>query len=284
MIRRALGVAWRTSAPAASHHTRRPVVPGWRLLSDGRSRPDRRDSEDLHEWDRSVTEAIEQAKRELAAQKASEEAQEEENKKKGAAQRAPDGDPSPPAAGGKNKGTERDDYIVTLGRVMLELPEQIEGFFERGLDGAIYAESVRFAEPLHSGAHIAGKSQYLGAARVLRLAMVAYFSQPRVTILRLRQVRAPLEPSHAGSDGAGTDVLVRWVFEGVPRHTEILGGHGSRFEGEFRYAIDPRSGLVAEHEVTAIHPTPPTSFIASGLARWMGWTAPRESLSLSRQR
>ncbi|KAJ1731459.1 hypothetical protein LPJ61_002528, partial [Coemansia biformis] len=136
----------------------------------------------------------------------------------------------------------------------------------------------------YSGAHISGKSQYLGAARVLRLAMGAYFSKPRVTILSMRQLRAPAGGQAPGeSDKAATEVLVRWVFEGAPRHTELIGGHESRFEGEFRYVIDPRSGLVAVHEVTSIHPTPPTSFIASGIARWMGWAAPRGSFSLSRR-
>ncbi|KAJ2716579.1 hypothetical protein H4R19_000563 [Coemansia spiralis] len=288
MIRRGLGTAWRIAAPGARHCVQRLAGPGARLAGHRwrRQLSDKRDSEGLDEWNRSVSEAIDQAKRELAEQKA----------KKSPAQQATDGGPAPPkngdpappkdsGGGGGGKGEEPDDYVVTLGRVMIELPEQIEGFFERGLNGSIYAEGIKFVDPRHSGAHIAGKSQYLGAARVLRLAMAAYFNRPRVTILRMRQVRAPADPNHhPEGSAAGTEVLVRWVFEGIPRHTELLGGHGSRFEGEFRYAIDPRSGLVAVHEVAAIHPTPPTSFIASGIARWMGWAAPRGSLSLSQQR
>ncbi|KAJ2780601.1 hypothetical protein H4R18_003357 [Coemansia javaensis] len=251
----------------------------------------------LHEWDRSVSEAIAQAERELARQRGSGSADEKQGPGSAGEAQSP-GSPgdakghrgSRPPTPDPNDGDRDDDYVVTLGRVMEGLPEQIEGFFEHGLDGALYADGIRFAEPRHSGVHIAGKSQYLGAARVLRIAMGAYFVHPRATIVRMRQLPAAPDQDGDGnnnnnksSNRAGVEVAVRWIFEGVPRHTQLLGGHVSRFEGEFRYAMDPRTGLVAVHEVTAIHPAPPTSFIASGLARWMGWATPRGSLSLSRR-
>ncbi|KAJ2861353.1 hypothetical protein GGH94_004951 [Coemansia aciculifera] len=197
------------------------------------------------QWDRTIQEAIEQARRELEEASPKEQAQ-----------------------------TPVDDYVTTLGRVMMELPHQLEGFFEHGLDDSIYTEQIKFTEPRHSGMQFTGRSQYMGMARVLRIAMNAWFSSPTLTILLLRQQQAP----------DGLDVCVRWVFEGMARHSEIIGGQASRYEGEFRYRIHPKSGLISVHEVTAIHPAPPTGIFATAgpLARWMGWLAPRGSLSLSK--
>ncbi|KAJ2025895.1 hypothetical protein GGH91_000855 [Coemansia sp. RSA 2671] len=194
------------------------------------------------DWDRTIKEAIEQARRELES--------------------SPKEPPQPP-----------DDYVTTLGRVMTELPHQLEGFFAHGLDPTLFTEQIRFMEPRHSGMQLTGRSQYLGMARVLRIAMNMWFSSPALTVLLLRQQQAE----------ESLDVFVRWTFEGMPRHSEIIGGSESRYEGEFRYRIHPKSGLICVHEVTAIHPAPPTGIFATAgpLARWMGWLAPRGSLSLN---
>ncbi|KAJ2723492.1 hypothetical protein GGI07_002617 [Coemansia sp. Benny D115] len=174
---------------------------------------------------------------------------------------------------------------------MQELPHEIEGFLEHGLDAPIYSENIRFTEPRHSGIQLNGRTAYQGMARALRLAMNAYFSQPTITILSMRQVPVSEQRSEGDSDMAMAEakhyeVMVRWVFEGVPRHMELIGrgDEGSRYEGEFRYALDPETALVAVHEVTAIHPAPPTAIFgsASPLARWAGWLSPRGSLSLAR--
>ncbi|KAI9499824.1 hypothetical protein BX070DRAFT_258071 [Coemansia spiralis] len=210
-----------------------------------------------NEWNRSIEEAIERAKREVEKQKPNQ----PDNKK------------------------DENDFMTNLGQVMIQLPKQLEGFFELGLSGGIYTESVKFVERAHSGMQLSGKSQYLGVAKVLRIAMNAYFAHPSLTIVSLRQVAVSSPESNAdeANDSKSYDVFVRWVFEGIPRHTEIIGGHGSRYEGEFRYHIDRKSGLVALHEVTAIHPAPPTKFLATtGLARWAGWAAPKGSLSLAK--
>ncbi|KAJ2076811.1 hypothetical protein H4R24_005491 [Coemansia sp. RSA 988] len=263
----------------------------------------------MREWNRTITEAIEQAKHEMEEQKAKQ-AQQQTNepspKEDSDEKQLKKQQEHPPPQSGKEPQQERKaalekskDYITTLGRVMIELPHDIEGFFQHGLGAAIYAEDILFREPQHSGFHISGKKQYLGVARVLRIAMNAYFTNPRITIMRMRQVPIgctetkpktnennghPNSVDTSDSDSAKyVEVYVRWVFEGMPRHTGLIGGHESRYEGEFRYAMDPRSGFVAIHEVTAIHPTPPVGFIPSGLARWMGWLSPRGSLSLSRR-
>ncbi|KAJ1730317.1 hypothetical protein LPJ61_003073, partial [Coemansia biformis] len=192
MAHRLLGATRRAAAATltARHCVWQLAAPGLLFARQGRRRlsgkPDTRDSEGLHEWDRSVSEAIEQAKRELAEQKATlaeqqkQKAQPEPGDRpcpedaEGGGRRAgkpgtnsqppksPKDDGRPPAS---EKGDGEDDYIVVLGRVMIELPEQIESFFGHGLDGSIYTENVRFVEPQYSGAHISGKSQYLGAAR-----------------------------------------------------------------------------------------------------------------------
>ncbi|KAJ2796154.1 hypothetical protein H4R20_005626 [Coemansia guatemalensis] len=255
----------------------------------------------MREWNRTITEAIEQAKHEMEEQKAKQKQQQNETPPKKESDEKQPEPPSPqpeeePQRESKEPGKSK-DYITTLGRVMIELPHDIEGFFQDGLGADIYAEDVLFREPRHSGFHISGKKQYLGVARVLRIAMNAYFTNPRITITRMRQVpiptNGPASSENNGhpnsvetSDGDSTkhvEVYVRWVFEGMPCHTGLIGGHESRYEGEFRYAMHPSSGLVAVHEVTAIHPTPPVGFIPSGLARWMGWLSPRGSLSLSRR-
>ncbi|KAJ2328975.1 hypothetical protein GGI00_004056, partial [Coemansia sp. RSA 2681] len=237
---------------------------------EGTRKPAKDASASMREWDRTIQDAIEQARRELT-NKEKEEPKQAESK--------------PPP----------DDYVTTLGRVMVELPIQLESFFDDGLDPSIYTEQIRFTEPRHSGVQFTGRSQYMGMTRVLRIAMNAWFSSPTMTILMLRQqpVSAPSSPdSGSGGGGGGSsggggegqmDVCVRWVFEGMPRHSEIIGGgNGSRYEGEFKYRIHPKSGLICVHEVSAIHPAPPTGiFATAGLARWMGWLAPRGSLSLS---
>ncbi|KAJ1815057.1 hypothetical protein LPJ56_004676 [Coemansia sp. RSA 2599] len=257
---------------------------------------DAQDSRAVDEWNRTIKDAIEQAKRELGSSSGG-----------GGEDKEPE---TRPKNNEEDNGDQQEDgrppkdFITTLGRVMQELPVQIEGFFDHGLDGGIYAEQIRFLEPRHSGMQVTGHGPYMGVARVLRIAMNAYFSRPTVTIVSLRQIQAGAGSS-GGADGeqAGRavdeggvaqqvdaiqhrrfDVFVRWVFEGVPRHSELMGAaQVSRFEGEFRYGIDPASGLIGEHEVTAIHPAPPTGiFASSGLARWAGWLAPRGSLSLAK--
>ncbi|KAI8320773.1 hypothetical protein GQ54DRAFT_262921 [Martensiomyces pterosporus] len=263
--------------------------------------------EEMSEWDRTIQEAIDQAKHELA----------QENKgsqKEPAAGESKQGIPEPPSAGPSpprpNKDSDKEvvqeeeqeagDFITTLGRVMMELPKQLEGFFDHGLSPEIYSEKVRFIEPTHSGMHLSGRSQYMGVARVLRIAMNAYFSDPSFTIVQMKQVSVSGTTAAAnGGDGPHDgnkeaaeeadpvqlrqfEIYVRWVFEGTPRHADLIGGHMSRYEGEFRYTVDSKTGLISVHEVTAIHPAPPTGVFASaGLARWAGWLAPRGSLSLS---
>ncbi|KAJ2657980.1 hypothetical protein IWW48_004238 [Coemansia sp. RSA 1200] len=264
-----------------------------------------KESED--EWNRSVEQALENARREM-----------KEGKKRKPLSSKP--------SSSKSEGTEeKEDYLTTLGRVMMELPTQLEGFFERGIDGGIYSDKIIFSEPTHSGLNISGKPQYIGVAKVLRIAMNTYFTHPSLTILSIRQIpivdgypnsndnnrdtsngtgdspnRQPGEDSQGreeesdhnnrrlseihSNNNKTYDVFVRWVFEGLPRHTEIIGGHESRYEGEFRYRIDPKSGLIVLHEVAAIHPAPPTAFLAkTGLARWAGWLTPRGALSLSKE-
>ncbi|KAJ2501009.1 hypothetical protein GGI11_007830, partial [Coemansia sp. RSA 2049] len=270
------------------------------MMTDGT-----KESED--EWNRSVEQALENARREM-----------EEGKKRKPLS-------SKPFSSKSEDTEEKEDYITTLGRVMMELPTQLEGFFEKGIDGGIYSDKIIFSEPTHSGLNISGKPQYIGVAKVLRIAMNTYFNHPSLTILSIRQIpivdgypnnsdnnrdssngtgdspnRQPgedsqgreEEPDHNkrrlseihSNNNKTYDVFVRWVFEGLPRHTEIIGGHESRYEGEFRYRIDPKSGLIALHEVAAIHPAPPTAFLAkTGLARWAGWLTPRGALSLSKE-
>ncbi|KAJ2602888.1 hypothetical protein H4R99_002540, partial [Coemansia sp. RSA 1722] len=224
------------------------------------SKDTEKDTNAVDEWNRTIKEAIEQAKRELSN----------------------NNQPNTPTEPPKNNSPKDDeqptaDFITTLGRVMQELPDQIEGFFTHGLDANIYAEQIRFLEPRHSGMHVSGRGPYMGVARVLRIAMNAYFAHPQVTIVSMRQVQG----GEAGKVDQEMDerevarkvdaieqrqfeVFVRWVFEGVPRHSELIGdGQVSRFEGEFRYGIDPASGLISVHEVTAIHPAPPTGIFAS---------------------
>lgn len=186
----------------------------------------------------------------------------------------------------------RNDYRSTLGRVMTELPRQLETYFQQGLRPSIYSEEIKFREPRYSGLRLQGQHKYLAASRVLRLAMRGYFKQPALTVVKVRQVplahsASKREDPLAGWEGphhrqqAETqerfEILVRWVFEGRPRHREWVGNsEGARYEGEFRYAVDSR-GLLSLHEVVAIHPTPPTSLFASttyGLARWAAcWPA-----------
>ncbi|PIA14142.1 hypothetical protein COEREDRAFT_82967 [Coemansia reversa NRRL 1564] len=278
------------------------------------TKSDKDNEEAMREWNRTITEAIEQAKHEMEEQKTKQKQQTEPPPKKEPDEKQqtepppkkePDEkqqlpkrkqeEPSPQSEEEKTVPEKSKEYITTVGRVMIELPHDIEGFFQHGLGADIYAENVLFREPRHSGFHIAGKKQYLGVARVLRIAMNAYFTNPRITITRMRQVPIPSTANKTTNNGHSNstdivddstkhvEVYVRWVFEGMPRHTGLIGGHESRYEGEFRYAMDSKSGLVAVHEVTAIHPTPPVGFIPSGLARWMGWLSPRGSLSLSRR-
>ncbi|KAJ2065981.1 hypothetical protein GGI16_003950 [Coemansia sp. S142-1] len=213
-------------------------------------------------WDRTIKEAIEQARRELEAEASPRKQQQQPQRESEEEELGPQ---------------PVDDYVTTLGRVMVELPQQLEGFFSHGLDDSIYTEQIKFTEPRHSGMQFTGRSQYLGMARVLRIAMNMWFSNPTLTIILLRQQQQQQAPD-------GIDVYVRWVFEGMARHSEIIGGQESRYEGEFRYKIHPKSGLICVHEVTAIHPAPPTGIFATAgpLARWMGWLAPRGSLSLSK--
>ncbi|KAJ1891275.1 hypothetical protein LPJ81_005772, partial [Coemansia sp. IMI 209127] len=239
------------------------------------------------EWNRSVKEAVEKARREMEQQGGRQSSEPKASKERG-------------------DRKEDEDYLTTLGRVMMELPTQLEGFFERGLVGTIYSDKVVFSEPTHSGLNISGKNQYIGVSKVLKIAMNTYFQHPSLTIVGMRQI--PLagggsstnngDPESRGGqsdkgNGGGNpldvehnksyDVFIRWVFEGLPRHTEIIGGCESRYEGEFRYRMDPKSGLIALHEVTSIHPAPPTGFLSkTGLARWAGWLSPRGSLSLSK--
>ncbi|KAJ2731397.1 hypothetical protein H4R23_003083 [Coemansia sp. Cherry 401B] len=240
--------------------------PESRQTEDKQSKPDGKqnasdDSDGLREWDRTINEAISQAKRELS------------ESSKPVASKPKHDDPGKPPT--ESPSPPRPDYVTTLGRVLMELPHQLEGFFAHGLDGNLYSDSVRFAEPRYSGMQLNGRHQYLGMARVLRLAMAAYFSDPQVTVVRMRQV--------SGKDKR-QEVFVRWVFEGSARHTGLIGGEPSRYEGEFRYEMDPDSGLVAVHEVTAIHPTPPTSALAtSGLARWAGWLSPRGGVAVAQR-
>ncbi|KAJ1901662.1 hypothetical protein LPJ66_000630 [Kickxella alabastrina] len=250
------------------------------------------DSEAAKDWDRTIQEAIEQAKKEIVGKGFT------GPQTKGAPEEPPK-EPNSEPKDKPNKGpsfSEKDppkDYITTLGRVMQELPHELEGFFEHGLDGSIYSETIRFSEPRHSGMQVSGRAAYMGVARVLRIAMNAYFSDPAVTILSLRQVPVAAADEAGGDGQRGAkqfDVVVRWMFEGLPRHSVLIGGGGgdserSRYEGEFRYCIDPETGLVAVHEVSAIHPTPPAAVFASssGLAQWAGWLAPRGSLSLSKR-
>ncbi|KAJ2746822.1 hypothetical protein GGI20_001053 [Coemansia sp. BCRC 34301] len=219
-----------------------------RLLHVSRAASNNKEQSD---FDRTIKDAIEQAKRELK-----QEAEKEKEK-----------ETQPPDTS--------DDYVTTLGRVMLELPLQLEGFFEHGLDARIYADQIKFSEPRHSGIQFTGpRTQYLAMMRVMRIAMSTWFSSPTLAILALRQQQ---QETHLG-------VCVRWVFEGLPRHAEIIGkGVVTRYEGEFTYHIHPKSGRICVHEVSAIHPAPPTavSATAGGLARWMGWLEPRGSLSLA---
>ncbi|KAJ1646874.1 hypothetical protein J3B02_000484 [Coemansia erecta] len=250
---------------------------------------DKQDNRAVDEWNRTIKDAIEQAKRELFSR------EQKENNNSGN-----EDSPNEPQNKKHNDKRAPRDFITTLGHVMQELPLQIEGFFDHGLSGDIYAEQIRFFEPRHSGINVSGRGPYMGVARVLRIAMNAYFSQPTVAIVSMRQLQMGATGETNGDvadNESGVaqevdaiqqrqfEVFVRWVFEGVPRHSELMGdGQVSRFEGEFRYRIDPASGLISEHEVTAIHPAPPTGiFASSGLARWAGWLAPRGSLSLARQ-
>ncbi|KAJ1768796.1 hypothetical protein LPJ74_004596 [Coemansia sp. RSA 1843] len=249
-------------------------TPGSSSSSSSRETKDNKDTED--EWNRSVKEAVEKAKHEIEKESKSA----KENLKK------------------ENKDKE-EDYLTTLGKVMMELPTQLENFFESGLTSSIYSDKVIFSEPTHSGVNISGKNQYIGVSKVLRIAMNTYFLHPSLTIVSMRQIPITGDDCSGDSPDGGQldkdkqleipnnksyDVFVRWVFEGLPRHTEIIGGHESRYEGEFRYRVDPKSGLIALHEVTSIHPTPPTAFLAkTGLARWAGWLSPRGSLSLSKE-
>ncbi|KAJ1962886.1 hypothetical protein GGI12_002377 [Dipsacomyces acuminosporus] len=249
------------------------------------------------EWDRTIKEAIDQAKRELTQQK------EEEDTNGGSEPKK-----QQPPKKEEDEHTES-DFITTLGNVMIELPKQLEGFFHDGLGEGIYSEKIKFLEQQHSGMHISGKHQYLGIARVLKIALNAYFAHPTFTIVHMRQIpiskysinnsegeedendlprgwqgpHSDEEPTKSSGDleQKHYEIYIRWVFEGLPRHANLLGSeHMSRYEGEFRYKIDPKSGLISVHEVTAIHPAPPTSvFAGAGLARWAGWFAPRGSLA-----
>ncbi|KAJ1941036.1 hypothetical protein EC988_006868 [Linderina pennispora] len=244
-------------------------------------------------WDRTLQEALDQAKRELDLERRLAETD-------SPAKPEPKPEPEPEE---DNDGDQSVDYLTTVGRVMVELPHQLEGFFEHGLEPGIYSEQLRFIERTHTGLHLSSRTQYMGMARVLRIAMSAYFSNPTLTVVQIRQVPVsdspPAEEQEEATDGwkgphgadaaAATqnkrfEVYVRWVFEGMPRHADLIGGGGSMYEGEFRYRLDQRSGLIAAHEVTAIHPTPPTAVLSSsGLARLAGWFSPRGSLSLTKK-
>ncbi|KAJ2118980.1 hypothetical protein IW147_006207 [Coemansia sp. RSA 720] len=241
-----------------------------RWVSDAPSKKEK--SERLREWDRTVNEAIERAKREHNEKPSGSSGSQEPQEPSEPQEPQEPSEPQEPQEPSKSSDP-KDDYIITLGRVMTELPSQIEGFFTHGLTPSLYTSTIKFSEPQHTGLALHGLHQYMSASRVLRAMMRMYFTSPRVTITRMRQ----------NNTGSNVEVSVRWVFEGEARHAEYVGGSGSRYEGEFRYVMDG-TGKIAVHEVTAVHPTPPTVALAtSGLARWAGWLSPRGSLSYSRR-
>ncbi|KAI9506988.1 hypothetical protein BX070DRAFT_249810 [Coemansia spiralis] len=164
-----------------------------------------------NEWNRSIEEAIERAKRE-----------------------------------------DENDFMTNLGQVMIQLPKQLEGFFELG--SAAASTQSRSSS---------SSARTRGCSCRVKASISAWPSQPAAGGRFIAKSNAD-----EANDSKSYDVFVRWVFEGIPRHTEIIGGHGSRYEGEFRYHIDRKSGLVALHEVTAIHPAPPTKFLAT--TGWRG--------------
>ncbi|KAJ1827610.1 hypothetical protein LPJ70_007446, partial [Coemansia sp. RSA 2708] len=122
--------------------------PESRQTEDKQSKPDGKqnasdDSDGLREWDRTINEAISQAKRELS------------ESSKPVASKPKHDDPGKPPT--ESPSPPRPDYVTTLGRVLMELPHQLEGFFAHGLDGNLYSDSVRFAEPRYSGMQLNGR-------------------------------------------------------------------------------------------------------------------------------
>ncbi|KAI8825145.1 uncharacterized protein EV422DRAFT_517603 [Fimicolochytrium jonesii] len=78
-----------------------------------------------------------------------------------------------------------------------------------------------------------------------------------------------LEDHGAEADAYDVQLVVRWIFEGTPRHLLIADDSPPRsvYEGVFVYSFD-QHGLVKEHRLEAINPAPP--FVASWKAMFGG--------------
>lgn len=181
------------------------------------------------------------------------------------------------------------DYPINVGTATRILRDELPNFFERGLTTLdIYSKDVAFVEPYHLHFRCSGRRWYKHLASTARAALNMYFVEAEINVVKMQQVRdSSLGDStegrgddrgfsETGPDHAELRLVVRWIFEGTPRHLliansmDILATPRSVYEGVFVYVFDEQ-GLIKEHRLEAIHPTPT---VFNQLRWWRGFRAP----------
>ncbi|TPX62030.1 hypothetical protein SpCBS45565_g07103 [Spizellomyces sp. 'palustris'] len=183
------------------------------------------------------------------------------------------------------------DYYINIGTATRILRDDLPNFMEQGLTTFdIYSKEVAFTEPYHLKFCCRGRRWYKVLAGSTRTLLRMYFAEGELNIIKMQQMRGPergagdetldaeSEQSELDLDGSGARLVVRWIFEGTPRHQliannmDILATPRSVYEGVFVYVFDDE-GLIKEHRLEAIHPSPP---LFSGYRWWKGYRAPVE--------
>ncbi|TPX58130.1 hypothetical protein PhCBS80983_g03335 [Powellomyces hirtus] len=169
---------------------------------------------------------------------------------------------------------------MNIGTATRVLRDELPHFPQAGLtDYSIYAEDVAFTEPYRTHFHCHGRRWYKLLAATVHSALKMAFVDADFCVVGIQQRRGnqgaiddaakeSKEDSH--SDGGADDIqlVVRWIFEGTPRLSPSSpDAIRSVYEGVFVYVFDAE-GLVKEHRLEAIHPSPP--FVISWMAAAFG--------------
>ncbi|KAJ3057143.1 hypothetical protein HK097_000071 [Rhizophlyctis rosea] len=183
------------------------------------------------------------------------------------------------------------DFHINVGTAIRTIREELPHFFSHGLHNMdIYSEAITFAEPYHLQLKCRGRKTYGAIASVSRAALRLYFDSGTVDIIKITQVRGSggirgdddsptspddSQPTHKSPESEPSSpssssissyeplrLIVRWIFEGTPRHLLIanagdsLNTPRSVYEGVFVYTFD-KEGRIADHTLQSIYPSPP---------------------------
>ncbi|KAI9014624.1 hypothetical protein BC832DRAFT_589127 [Gaertneriomyces semiglobifer] len=176
------------------------------------------------------------------------------------------------------------DYYLNVGTGIRGLREDLSNFFDTGLASTeIYAKDIAFTEPYHLRFRCNGRRWYLLLASTIHRLLRVYFHEAEMNILRIQEFRGSHDQSSdasisgtEGEEGEDLKLVVRWIFEGTPRHLliannwDILASQRSVYEGVFVYTFN-KDGLIKEHRLEAIHPSPP---LFNSYRWWRGYRAP----------